>query len=66
MGGDRGAGRALLACEQRFASRTLTVRFDLDDEYLDGLLEERMDAKRLVVEEAGRVRVEETKVHNVS
>src|SRR5262249_38981324 len=47
----------LLAREKRLAYRALKLRFHLDDEYLEGLKEEIIDAKRLAVDEEGRVLV---------
>ena len=47
----------LLAREKRLAYRALKLRFHLDDEYLEALKEEIIDAKRLAVDEEGRVLV---------
>ena len=47
----------LLAREKRLAYRALKLRFNLDDEYIAGLKEEMIDAKRLAVDEEGRVLV---------
>ena len=47
----------LLAREKRLSYRALKLRFHLDDEYLEGLKEEMIDAKRLAVDEEGRVLV---------
>jgi len=47
----------LLAREKRLAYRALKLRFNLDDEYIAGLKEEIMYAKRLAVDEEGRVLV---------
>src|SRR5207244_1529033 len=47
----------LLAREKRLAYRALKLRFHLDDAYLEGLKEEIIDAKRLAVDEEGRVLV---------
>jgi class 3 adenylate cyclase/predicted ATPase len=47
----------LLAREKRLAYRALKLRFHLDDAYLAGLKEEIIDAKRLAVDEEGRVLV---------
>jgi hypothetical protein len=47
----------LLAREKRLSYRALKLRFNLDDEYLAGLKEELIYAKRLAVDEEGRVLV---------
>src|SRR5919198_5351286 len=47
----------LLAREKRLAYRALKLRFHLNDEYLEALKEEIIDAKRLAVDEEGRVLV---------
>ena len=47
----------LLAREKRLAYRALKLRFHLDEEYLEALKEEIIDAKRLAVDEEGRVLV---------
>src|SRR5438093_4033430 len=47
----------LLACEKRLSYRALKLRFNLDDEYIEGLKEELIYAKRLAVDEEGRVLV---------
>jgi hypothetical protein len=47
----------LLAREKRLSYRALKLRFHLDDEYLEGLKEEIIDAKRLAMDEEGRVLV---------
>src|SRR5215831_19307100 len=47
----------LLAREKRLSYRALKLRFHLDDAYLDGLKEEMIYAKRLAVDEEGRVLV---------
>ena len=47
----------LLAREKRLSYRALKLRFHLDDEYLEGLKEEMIYAKRLAVDEEGRVLV---------
>jgi hypothetical protein len=47
----------LLAREKRLSYRALKLRFHLDDEYLTGLTEELIYAKRLAVDEEGRVLV---------
>ena len=43
----------LLAREKRLSYRALKLRFHLDDEYLEGLKEEMIYAKRLAVDEEG-------------
>src|SRR5712691_9231695 len=47
----------LLAREKRLSYRALKLRFNLDDEYIEGLKEEIIYAKRLAVDEEGRVLV---------
>ena len=47
----------LLAREERLSYRALKLRFHLDDEYVEGLKEEIIYAKRLAVDEEGRVLV---------
>jgi hypothetical protein len=47
----------LLAHEKHLSYRALKLRFHLDDEYLEGLKEEIIYAKRLAVDEDGRVLV---------
>jgi class 3 adenylate cyclase/tetratricopeptide (TPR) repeat protein len=47
----------LLQRDQRLSYRALKRRFDLDDEYLDDLKAEIIDAKRLAVDEDGKVLV---------
>src|SRR5919201_823280 len=47
----------LLASEKRLSYRALKLRFHLDDEYLEALKEEIIYAKRLAVDEEGRVLV---------
>ena len=47
----------LLQREQRLSYRALKRRFDLDDAYLDDLKAEIIDAKRLAVDEDGKVLV---------
>src|SRR6266581_9248743 len=47
----------LLAREKRLSYRALKLRFNLDDAYIAGLKEEMIDAKRLAVDEEGRVLV---------
>jgi class 3 adenylate cyclase len=48
---------ALLQRDQRVAYRVLKRRFGLDDEYLEDLKAELIDAKRLAVDEDGKVLV---------
>jgi len=45
----------LLQREGRVSYRALKRRFELDDEYLEDLKEEIIEAKRLAVDEGGRV-----------
>ena len=47
----------LLQREQRLSYRVLKVRFELDDDHLTALKEELIYAKRLAVDEDGRVLV---------
>src|SRR5215510_4872582 len=47
----------LLRREQRLSYRALKRRFDLDDEYLEDLKAELIEAKRLAVDEDGKVLV---------
>src|SRR5262249_60194538 len=47
----------LLQREQRLSYRALKVRFHLDDDHLEALKEELIYAKRLAVDEDGRVLV---------
>src|SRR5215470_19287688 len=47
----------LLQREQRLSYRALKVRFQLDDDHLEALKEELIYAKRLAVDEDGRVLV---------
>jgi hypothetical protein len=47
----------LLQREQRLSYRALKVRFQLDDDHLEALKEELIYAKRLAVDEHGRVLV---------
>src|SRR4029450_7684152 len=47
----------LLAREKRLSYRALKLRFHLDDAYLEGLKEEMIYAKRLAVDDEGRVLV---------
>src|SRR5436309_10903149 len=49
--------RDLLQREQRLSYRALKVRFHLDDDHLEALKEELIYAKRLAVDEDGRVLV---------
>src|SRR5262247_2791252 len=49
--------RELLQREQRLSYRALKVRFQLDDDHLEALKEELIYAKRLAVDEDGRVLV---------
>src|SRR5262245_66673248 len=46
---------ALLQCEQRLSYRALKRQFALDDEDLEALKDELIYAKRLAVDEDGRV-----------
>ena len=48
---------ALLRREQRMAYRVLKRRFSLDDEYLEDLKADLIDAKRLAINEEGKVLV---------
>src|SRR6266851_3527194 len=47
----------LLQREGRVSYRALKIRFTLDDEYLEGLKDELIAAKRLAVDEDGKVLV---------
>src|SRR5216683_3188408 len=47
----------LLQREGRVSYRALKIRFHLDDEYLEGLKDELIAAKRLAVDEDGKVLV---------
>src|SRR4029450_2725929 len=47
----------LLQREQRLSYRALKVRFALDDDHLEALKEEIIEAKQLAVDEHGKVRV---------
>src|SRR4030095_12254201 len=47
----------LLQRQRRVSYRALKMRFDLDDEYLDVLKEELIDAQRLALDEDGRILV---------
>src|SRR5712691_7828409 len=49
--------RELLQREQRLSYRALKRRFALDDEYLEDLKAELVEAKRLAVDEDGKVLV---------
>src|SRR6266498_1489941 len=48
---------ALLQREKRLSYRALTVRFGLDDEHLEALKDEIIEAKQLAVDDKGRVLV---------
>src|SRR5215207_3087564 len=48
---------ALLQHEGRVAYRVLKRRFDIDDEYVEDLKADLIDAKRLAVDEDGKVLV---------
>ena len=47
----------LLQRERRLSYRALKVRFGLDDDYLEALKDEIIEAKQLAVDEKGRVLV---------
>jgi class 3 adenylate cyclase/predicted ATPase len=47
----------LLQRQGRVSYRALKMRFDLDDEYLDVLKEELIDAQRIAMDEGGRILV---------
>ena len=47
----------LLKRQGRVSYRALKMRFDLDDEYLDVLKEELIDAQRIAMDEGGRILV---------
>src|SRR5215468_10042662 len=47
----------LLQRQGRVSYRALKMRFDLDDEYLDVLKEELIDAQRIATDEDGRILV---------
>ena len=47
----------LLKRQGRVSYRALKMRFDLDDEYLDVLKEELIDAQRIATDEDGRILV---------
>ena len=49
--------RSLLEQEGRVSYRALKRRFDVDDEYLEDLKAELIDAKRIAVDEDGKVLV---------
>jgi len=48
---------ALLQREGRVAYRALKLRFDLNDDYLEGIKDELIYAKKLAMDEANRVLV---------
>jgi class 3 adenylate cyclase/tetratricopeptide (TPR) repeat protein len=48
---------ALLQREGRLSYRALKLRFNVDDDYLEGLKDELIEAKRVAVDEGGRVLV---------
>src|SRR5438552_1868263 len=48
---------ALLQREGRLSYRGLKIRFNLDDEYLEGLKDEIIEAKQLAADERGKVLV---------
>src|SRR5499426_4083564 len=48
---------ALLKRQRRVSYRALKMRFDLDDEYLEVLKEELIDAQRIATDEDGRILV---------
>src|SRR5499433_2735391 len=48
---------ALLKRQGRVTYRALKMRFNLDDEYLDVLKEELIDAQRIAMDEDGRILV---------
>ena len=52
-----GQVRELLQSKNRVAYRALKRRFDLDDEYLEDLKAELIDADRVAVDEDGKVLV---------
>ncbi len=45
----------LLQREGRVSYRALKMRFNLDDEYIEGLKDELIEAKQLAVDEDGKV-----------
>src|SRR5713101_1671698 len=47
----------LLQQEGRVSYRALQIRFNLDDEYLEGLKDELIEAKQLAADERGKVLV---------
>ena len=47
----------LLQREGRVSYRALKMRFNLDDEYIEGLKDELIEAKQLAVDERGKVLV---------
>jgi hypothetical protein len=47
----------LLQREQRVSYRSLKVRFRIDDEYIEALRAELIDAKRIAADEDGKVLV---------
>ena len=47
----------LLKRQRRVSYRALKLRFNLDDEYLDILKEELIDAQRIAIDEDGKVLV---------
>ncbi len=47
----------LLQQEGRVSYRALKIRFNLDDEYLEGLKDELIEAKQLAADERGKVLV---------
>jgi hypothetical protein len=49
--------RELLQSKGRVSYRALKLQFNLDDEYLNGLKDELIEAKRLAVDEDGKVLV---------
>ncbi|MGE0825311.1 MAG: adenylate/guanylate cyclase domain-containing protein [Candidatus Binatia bacterium] len=49
--------RELLQSKGRVAYRALKLRFQLDDEYLEGIKDELIDAERVAVDEDGKVLV---------
>src|SRR5262249_16436571 len=48
---------ALLRQEGRVSYRALKIRFNLDDDYLEGLKDELIEAKQLAADEHGKVLV---------
>src|SRR5688572_15269035 len=47
----------LLQRQGRVSYRALKIRFQLDDDYLEGLKDELIDARQLAIDEAGKVLV---------